>query len=75
MRFGLALFANRLSDQPENEELFFAAINQTNSGGPSVVYKPGKRAIIAGLNLEAGRRAIKLSDYRSAYRLFGHGIR
>lgn len=74
IRFGLALFANKLSNRTGNDELFFAAINQTNSGGPSAVYKPGKKSIIAGLNLKAGRRAIDLSDYRTAFKLFQHGI-
>jgi len=78
MRFGLALFSNILNSYPNagvgDDELFFAAVNQTNSGGPSAVTKTGQKSLVAGLNLKAGRRAIELSDYRAAFKLFKHGI-
>jgi len=74
MRFGLALCTQSLIDIAEDEELFFAAVNQINQGGPTAVHEPSQRNIIAQLNLKAGRRSIELSDYNSAFKLLQHGI-
>ena len=64
MRFGLALCAHTMSSNDENDELFFAAINQINRGGESVVQEGCQKDVLARLNLKAGKRAINLSDYR-----------
>jgi hypothetical protein len=74
MRFGLALCTQSLINIAEDEELFFAAVNQINQGGPTAVHEPSQRNIIAQLNLKAGRRSIELSDYNSAFKLLQHGI-
>jgi predicted ATPase len=70
--FGLHLSLS-LSNDSENE-LFFLAVNQINHGGPDAVLDPSQKFVFAGLNLRAGRRAIKLSDYNAAFQLFQHGI-
>jgi hypothetical protein len=58
----------------EDEELFFAAVNQINHGGPTAVLEPSQKNVFAQLNLKAGKRAIELSDYNTAFTLFQHGI-
>ena len=74
MRFGLALCTQSLDNIAQDEELFFAAVNQINLGGPTAVQEPSQRKVMAELNLKAGRRAIELSDYNTAFTLFEHGI-
>jgi predicted ATPase len=71
--FGLHLSLS-LSNDTENDELFFLAVNQMNRGGPNAVLDPSQKFVFAGLNLRAGRRAIDLSDYNAAFQLFQHGI-
>ncbi|KAL7431794.1 hypothetical protein ACHAXH_004913 [Discostella pseudostelligera] len=74
MRFGLLLCTHTMKNNVEDDELFFAAINQINQGGPTAVHEPSQMSIIAQLNLKAGRRSIELSDYITAFKLFRHGI-
>ncbi|KAL3760370.1 hypothetical protein ACHAWU_000345 [Discostella pseudostelligera] len=74
MRFGLALCTQSLINIAEDEELFFAAVNQINQGGPTAVLEPSQKNVFAQLNLKAGKRAIELSDYNTAFTLFQHGI-
>ena len=74
MRLGLALCIQTLDNSVDHEELFFAAVNQINQGGPTAVHEPSQKNVIAQLNLKAGRRSIDLSDYNSAFTLFMHGI-
>ena len=73
MRFGLALCSYTLSNNSEDDELFFTAINQVNKGGPGAVHEPSQKKIIAQLNLQAGKRAMDLADNNKAYQLFNHG--
>jgi hypothetical protein len=74
MRLGLALCIQTLDNSVDHEELFFAAVNQINEGGPTAVHEPSQKNVIAQLNLKAGRRSIDLSDYNSAFTLFMYGI-
>jgi predicted ATPase len=62
-----------LDDSFDNEELFYVAVNQINQGGSAAVHGPSQKSIIAELNLKAGRRSIKLSDYNTAVKFFQHG--
>ena len=73
-RFGLALCTQTLDNSVEDEELFFAAVNQINQGGPTAVHEPSQKCVFAQLNLKAGRRSIELSDYNTAFMMFQHGI-
>ncbi len=72
MRFGLALYP-RIMDKSK-DELLFMAINQINMAGPDSVFDGDQKPIIAGLNLNAGKRAGERSDFQSAFSLFRHGI-
>lgn len=77
MKFGLAICAHTMDSATEtdqNDELFFLSMNQINRGGSEVLSDPRQRAMIAALNLKAGRRAIDFSDYNTAFALFEHGI-
>ena len=74
MRFGLALWNHTLNNDVENEELFFAAVNQINQGGPTAVQESSQTSKFAELNLRAGRRSIDLSDYNTAFMMFQHGL-
>ena len=74
MRFGLALCTQSLDSCMDDDELFFASVNQINQGGPAAVHEPSQRFVFAELNLKAGRRSIYLSDYYTAFKLFKHGI-
>ncbi|KAL7550813.1 hypothetical protein ACHAWF_015589 [Thalassiosira exigua] len=74
LRLGLALCQYTLSNCAGNDDLFFTAVNQLNQGGPSIVNDHQQKGLIAGLNLQAGRCAITLSDYSAAFQLFQHGI-
>ncbi len=72
MRFGLALYPREIDKN--NDELLFMAINQINVAGPDSVVDGDQKHIIAGLNLNAGKRAGKRSDFQTAFSLFQHGI-
>lgn len=72
MRFGLALYPREIDRN--NDKLLFMAINQINVAGRDSVVDGDQKHIIAGLNLNAGKRAGKRSDFQTAFSLFQHGI-
>ncbi|KAK1732394.1 putative AAA ATPase [Skeletonema marinoi] len=72
IRFGLALYPQAVNNS--NDELLFMAINQINFAGPESIVDGDQKYIIAGLNLNAGKRAGKRSDYQTAFSLFQHGM-
>jgi hypothetical protein len=75
MRFGLALCSHALNaDHATDDDIFFKAINLVNMGGRSVIEDPSQLHMVAKLNLKAGRLAINLYDYNTAFKLFEHGI-
>jgi predicted ATPase len=74
MLFGLALCNHALRGGADDDELFFVAVNQMNRGGPGTLTDPNQKTMVAKLNLKAGKRAIDLSDYNTAFPLFEHGI-
>ena len=74
MHYGTALCLYTLDNCPDNNELFFTAINQINNGGPSVTSDLNQRTTLAKLNLKAGNLSIVFSDYTTALSLFKHGI-
>jgi predicted ATPase len=73
MRFGLALCTQTLDNSVEDEELFYAAVNQINQGGPTAVHEPSQKSVFAQLNLKAGRRSIDF-DYNTAFTMFQYGL-
>ena len=74
MHYGTALCLYTLDNCPDNNELFFTAINQINHGGPSVTSDLNQRTTLAKLNLKAGNLSIESSDYTTALSLFEYGI-
>ena len=74
MRYGLAIWIHLMKEGVENDELFFAAVNQINEGGAEVVSDPTQRSTFAALNLKAGKRATIFSDWNTAFKMYKHGI-
>ena len=74
MHYGTALCLYTLDNCPDNNELFFTAINQINHGGPSVTSDLNQRTTLAKLNLKAGNLSIVFSDYTTALSLFEYGV-
>ena len=63
MRYGLAICSHVFNCDGENVDLFFAAVNQINRGGPASLPDANQRVMVAELNLKAGRRSIERSDH------------
>ncbi|KAL7547670.1 hypothetical protein ACHAWF_010954 [Thalassiosira exigua] len=70
-KYGIALA--RVIDHSD-VEILFSATDQLNRGGPAAVESPEQFALIAKLNFFAGKRAIDMSDFSSAYSFLDHGI-
>ena len=70
--YGLSLAA--LSVEQGTDEILFVAVNQLNHAGPSAVEHPSQSFIIADLNMEAGKKAMGMSDFKLALFFFDHGI-
>lgn len=71
-QYGLALCSTNIFDM--NDDVIFTAVNQINRGGPAAVSKPSQSSTLANLNLMAGKRAMGMSDFRSAFVFFDNGI-
>ncbi len=71
-QYGLALCSTNIFDM--NNDIIFTAVNQINRGGPAAVSKPSQSSTLANLNLTAGKRAVGMSDFRSAFVFFDNGI-
>lgn len=54
--------------------MMFAAVNQLNMGGPSVVSDSAEFFMFANHNLVAGQLAMEMSEFSSAHNLFINGI-
>ncbi|KAL3778655.1 hypothetical protein HJC23_008639 [Cyclotella cryptica] len=72
MNYGLSLVA--LSLTANRNSLLFPAVTQLNLGGPTAVPNAEKYYQIAYYNLIAGKRAMELSDFSSAFSFFDHGM-
>lgn len=66
-RFGLALCTHTLNSSVEDDELFFAAINQINQGGPAAVHMSSQKSVFSELNLKAGMHSILITTLLSRY--------
>jgi len=74
MKFGLAICSYVLDNCENNYDMMFVGVNQINRGGPEVLADSCRRVMISQLNLNAGKRALLLTDFSSALSFFGHGI-
>ncbi|KAL7551594.1 hypothetical protein ACHAWF_014787 [Thalassiosira exigua] len=70
-KYGMSLSCNI---DYSDSEILFAAVDQLNRGGPAAVESSEQFALIAKLNFFAGKRAIDMSDFSSAYSYMDHGI-
>ncbi len=57
-----------------DDRLLLTAVGQINHGGPQAVIDSEQALVVANLNLDAGKKAVNMSDFFSAYSFFNHGI-
>ena len=70
--YGLALAP--LAEGGEDDSLLLTAANQLNLAGPEAVQDKSQYVIVADLNLQAGKKAMEMSDFVLAYSYFNNGI-
>lgn len=70
--YGLALGFVALREQ--DERLLLTAVAQINHGGPKAVIDEEQAVVVAKLNLDAGKKAMDMSDFFAAHSFFKHGI-
>ncbi|KAL7491484.1 hypothetical protein ACHAWT_001521, partial [Skeletonema menzelii] len=58
----------------EEDGFIFTAVMQLNKAGPEAVEEKRQHAIVADLNLRAGKKAMEMSDFEAAYSYFDNGI-
>ncbi|KAL7464104.1 hypothetical protein ACHAXS_004440, partial [Conticribra weissflogii] len=71
--YGLALCRHTL-ENINDDAMLFTAIDQVNRGGPTFVSGSDQGSLLAFLNLQAGNKAMAMSDFTSALAFFDHGI-
>eukprot|EP00984_Skeletonema_dohrnii_P034871 scaffold33898_cov222-Skeletonema_dohrnii-CCMP3373.AAC.1 len=71
-RFGLAL--GFVAVRERADRLLLSAVTQINHGGPQAVIDDDQAVVVANLNLDAGKKAMNMSDFFSAHSFFNHGI-
>ena len=71
-KYGLAL--GQVAVKEKNHKLLIIAVEQMNYGGPEAVVDGEQGVVVAKMNLSAGKIAMKMSDYLSAYSFFDSGI-
>ena len=70
--YGLALGFVALREQ--DDRLLLTAVAQINHGGPKAVIDEEQAVVVAKLNLDAGKKAMDMSDFFAAHSCFKHGI-
>ncbi|KAK1739316.1 putative AAA ATPase [Skeletonema marinoi] len=75
-KYGLELSSLLLGDEDTSASasVLFTAVNQLNLGGPPAVQDKSHYITAAQLNLRAGKKAMEMSDYETAYSYFDSGI-
>ena len=71
---GLQLSSLLIGDNGASSSVLFTAVNQLNLGGPPAVQDHSHYLTAARLNLRAGKKAMEMSDYETAYSYFDNGI-
>jgi predicted ATPase len=71
-RYGLAL--GFVAVREKDDTLLLTAVRQINHGGPQAVIDGEQAVVVANLNLDAGKKAMSMSDFFSANSFFNHGI-
>jgi predicted ATPase len=72
LTYGRCLAEMALNTDADDD--LFVAVNQINLGGIPSAASDRELFTFANLNLLAGKRAMAMSDFMSAYTLFNHGI-
>eukprot|EP00804_Cyclotella_cryptica_P019506 CCRYP_006657-RA/>CCRYP_006657-RA protein AED:0.02 eAED:0.02 QI:170/1/1/1/1/0.75/4/900/1170 len=72
-KYGLSLMDRSL--KTGNAGLLFTAITQVNLGGPSAVQDVEQYSMIVNYNLIAGKNAMEMSDFSSAFSFLDHGMK
>ena len=57
-----------------DDRLLLTAVTQINHGGPQAVIDDEQAVVVADLNLNAGKKAMNMSDFFAAHSFFDHGI-
>ncbi len=70
--YGLSLAS--LSIEECCEDILFISVNQLNLGGPVTVQDPSQSYTVAQMNLKAGKKAMEMSDFKTASSYLRHGI-
>jgi predicted ATPase len=73
-KYGLELSSLLIRDEDTSASVLFTAVNQLNLGGPPAVHDESHNFTAARLNLRAGKKAMEMSDYETAYSYFDSGI-
>jgi len=71
-KYGMALAP--FTSEKEDDSILLTAVNQLNLAGPEAVQEKSQNAIVANLNLRAGKKAMEMSDFGAAYSCFDNGI-
>ena len=72
VKYGLAL--GNVAVRDRSDTLLICAVSQINHGGPQAVADREQGVAVARLNLDAGKKAMGMSDFFSAHSFFDHGI-
>jgi len=72
LEYGIALCL-RTAKNDNDDSLLFTAVNQINRGNLSAISDSNHRSMIASLNLQAGKKAMSMSDFGLALSFFEHG--
>eukprot|EP00985_Skeletonema_marinoi_P001771 scaffold703_cov184-Skeletonema_marinoi.AAC.1 len=72
--YGMALAPLADGDGEGDGSILLTAANQFNLAGPEAVQDKSLNATVANLNLQAGKKAMEMSDFVLAYSYFDNGI-
>eukprot|EP00984_Skeletonema_dohrnii_P018707 scaffold8788_cov76-Skeletonema_dohrnii-CCMP3373.AAC.1 len=73
-KYGIELSSLLIGDEDVIASVLFTAVNQLNLGGPPAVQDVSHYITAAQLNLRAGKKAMEMSDYETAYSYFDSGL-
>eukprot|EP00985_Skeletonema_marinoi_P006075 scaffold2639_cov69-Skeletonema_marinoi.AAC.1 len=72
--YGMALAPLAYGDGEGDDSILLTAANQFNLAGPEAVHDKSQNVTVANLNLQAGKKAMEMSDFVLAYSYFDNGI-
>jgi predicted ATPase len=72
--YGMTLAPLAAGEEDFDSLVLFTSATQLNLAGPEAVQDESQNAIVATLNLRAGKKAMEMSDFEAAYSYFDNGI-